>query len=232
MKIIICDDEDIFRKQLKSDLEAYYKSLDILIHLAASGEELLTACGKTQYDLIFLDIEMCGIDGIETAKRLQEKNTKAKIIFLTSHTELAMDGYEVQAFRFLGKPVEHKKLYAALEAFAKSATQEARIAITEEGVQHYLSCADICYVESQNVYLRIVMIETEHRIRKKIKEMAKELPQEMFAVIHRSYLVNMKYIKSFQGNQVVLADGTILPVSKGSKEQFMEQMMRYMRGKN
>ena len=231
MKILICDDEDIFREQLKKDLEAYYQSLDVLIQLVASGEELLAACEKNKYDLIFLDIEMHGINGLETAKRLQEKNTKEKIIFLTSHTELAMDGYEVQAFRFLGKPIEHQKLYAALEAFEKGLTQEKRIVITEEGVWHYLSCEEICYFESQNVYLRIVMQETEHRIRKKLKEMVKELPREMFVVIHRSYIVNMKYIKSFQGNQVVLEDGTILPVSKGNKEQFMEQMMRYMRRK-
>lgn len=231
MKIAICDDEDIFREQLKNDLEAYYRSLDVLIHSVSSGEALLEASEKNKYDLIFLDIEMQGMDGLEAAKCLQQSGTKAKIIFLTSHTELAMEGYEVEAFRFLGKPVEQQKLYAALKAFEACVSKEIRIAITENGMQYYLPCDEICYLESQNVYLRIVMQKEEHLIRRKLKDMAKELPQELFVTIHRSYIVNLKYIKSFQGNQVMLTDGTILPVSKGNKELFTEQMMKYMRGK-
>lgn len=231
MKIAICDDELIFREQLKKELEAYYCSLDVLIVSTCSGEELLTACEKAQFDLIFLDIEMPGQNGLEVAKCLQIKNEKSKIIFLTSHTELAMDGYEVQAFRFLGKPVNRKKLYEALEAFEKSIQKEVRIAITEDGVLHYLSSEEIRYIESQNVYLNIVMQEKEHRIRKKLKEIINDLPTEMFVMIHRSYIVNMKYIRSFEGNQVVLDDGTILPVSKGQKDFFTGQMMRFMRSK-
>lgn len=133
MKIAVCDDEPIFRKQLKAILEEYYCSLDVLVLSYSSGEELLGAVKGNPFDLVFLDIEMEGIDGLETAKRLNELVSDLPVILLTSHTELAMEGYEVRAFRFLGKPVDKRKLQEALGAFEKLRQQEQKIEIVTEG---------------------------------------------------------------------------------------------------
>ena len=112
MRIAICDDEKILQEQLKVEIEGYFNSLDIMTVCFNSGEALLVDFEKNQYDIVFLDIEMNGLNGLQTAKYLHEKKKDLPIVLVTSHTELAMEGYEVQAFRFLGKPIDRNKLYA------------------------------------------------------------------------------------------------------------------------
>ena len=122
MKIMICDDEIYIRDTLKQHLKEYYSSLDVLILSASSGEELLRLVEREQGDVfcIFLDIEMEGMDGLETARRLRAEYPALPILLLTSHTELALEGYEVQAFRFLAKPLRQEKLVEALRAVEKN----------------------------------------------------------------------------------------------------------------
>lgn len=108
MKIAVCDDDLIFQRQIKEELDRYYRSLDVLIEVFSSGESLLEAVCADPYGFfcVFMDIEMPGIDGMETTRRLRKLNRNLPVIFLTSHRDLAMDGYELNAFRFLAKPVE------------------------------------------------------------------------------------------------------------------------------
>lgn len=121
MKIAVCDDEEIFSMKLKKYLEQYYNSIDLIIDVFKSGEDFIRKIKSLtdRYDIVFLDIEMSPIDGIETAKKLRENNKDVIIIFLTSHGEFATDGYEVDAFRFLIKPVQEVKLKRALQDVQK-----------------------------------------------------------------------------------------------------------------
>nr|MBP3598457.1 response regulator transcription factor [Eubacterium sp.] len=229
MRIAVCDDEMIFASQVKECVENYYTSLDVLIDTFSSGEELLENIQKKQFNLVFLDIEMGGKDGLTVARELHELCTGLPIIFLTSHTELAMEGYEVEAFRFLAKPVEEAKLEAALKAFEKMQQRDSQITIVEDGVQRYLRCAEILYIKGENVYLNVFATETNYLVRKKMKELLTELPKDSFVQIHRSFIVNLRFVVSFDGKKISLSDGTELPVSKGNRDGFTQAMMRYMR---
>lgn len=229
MKIAICDDDSVLREQLKNKLEGYFQSLDVLIQNFSSGEDLIDGIEKVTFELVFLDIEMDGIDGFETAKRLKARQPDTTAIFLTSHTDLAMEGYEVQAFRFLAKPIVEEKLYAALQAFEEEFQKDMKIVITENGAQKYIRCKEIRYIKSENVYLKVVTEKEIYWIRKKLKEIAEELPKESFSVVHRSYIINMRYVKSFSGNEIILDDETEIPVSKGKRDFFKQQMMQYMK---
>ena len=104
MKIAICDDEKIMQEYLKEEIDSYFQSLDVLTLCYSSGEELLADYEKQQYDMVFLDIEMKGLNGLQVAKLLHAWKKDLPIVMVTTHTELAMEGYEVQAFRFLAKP--------------------------------------------------------------------------------------------------------------------------------
>lgn len=229
MKIAICDDDSVLREQLKNKLEGYFQSLDVLIQNFSSGEDLIDGIEKVTFELVFLDIEMDGIDGFETAKRLKARQPDITVIFLTSHTDLAMEGYEVQAFRFLAKPIVEEKLYAALQAFEEKFQKDKKIVITENGAQKYIRCKEIRYIKSENVYLKVVTEKEIYWIRKKLKEIAEELLKESFSVVHRSYIINMRYVKSFSGNEIILDDETEIPVSKGKRDFFKQQMMQYMK---
>lgn len=241
MKIMICDDEIYILDTLKQRLKEYYSSLDVLILSASSGEELLRLVEREQGDVfcIFLDIEMEGMDGLETARRLRTEYPALPILLLTSHTELALEGYEVQAFRFLAKPLRQEKLVEALRAVEKSVrtaeTHKLRIAAGDREI--YVDCRDISYVKSENVYLNIVTTGEESSgqehgrllMRGKLKELLTRLPEYIFCQIHRSYIVNLSHVASFDGRNVQMDTGESLPVSGGRREMFRERMTRYLR---
>ena len=241
MKIMICDDEMYIRDTLKQRLKEYYSSLDVLILSASSGEELLRLVERERGDVfcIFLDIEMEGMDGLETARRLRAEYPALPILLLTSHTELALEGYEVQAFRFLAKPLRQEKLVEALRAVEKSVrtaeTHKLRIAAGDREI--YVDCRDISYVKSENVYLNIVTTGEESSgqehgrllMRGKLKELLTRLPEYIFCQIHRSYIVNLSHVSSFDGRNVQMDTGESLPVSGGRREAFRERMTRYLR---
>lgn len=107
MKLAICDDEIVFRKQLIESIDKYYKNYSNLdIYEFSSGEELLESYDSgAVYDIVFLDIEMKDINGLDTAKIIRKYRRNEIIVFLTSHTKYAIDGYEVNALRFLEKPI-------------------------------------------------------------------------------------------------------------------------------
>lgn len=231
MKIAVCDDESIFREQLKTELEQYYRSLDVLVECYSSGEELLANYEKKHHDIVFLDIEMTGMNGLQVARQLHTSNRDLPIVLVTTHTELAMEGYEVQAFRFLSKPVNRDKLIAALQALESMLLEDERISIVNDGVRMFLPCKSICYIKSENVYLQVVTTKESYLIRQKLKEQMKELPPNMFVQVHRSYVVNLRYVVSFDGTNITLEGGTKIPVSKGNRESFKAGMMRYMREK-
>lgn len=241
MKIMICDDEKYIRDDLKKRLEEYYNSMDVLVLPVSSGEELLKIAERERGDVfcIFLDIEMEGMDGLETARRLRAEYPALPILLLTSHTELALEGYEVQAFRFLAKPLRQEKLVEALRAVEKSVrtaeTHKLRVAAGDREI--YVDCRDISYVKSENVYLNIVTTGgessgTEHGrllMRGKLKELLTRLPEYIFCQIHRSYIVNLSHVVSFDGRNVQMDTGERLPVSGGRRELFRERMTRYLR---
>ena len=164
MKIAVCDDESIFQEQLKTELEQYYRSLDVLVECYSSGEELLMDYAKKHHDIVFLDIEMEGMNGLQVARQLHEKNRNLPIVLVTTHTELAMEGYEVQAFRFLSKPVKLDKLIAALQAMESLLLEDEKISIVNDGVNMFLPCKSICYIKSENVYLQVITTKESYLI--------------------------------------------------------------------
>ena len=133
MRVALCDDSNIFRNDAKNKVEAYFNSLDLMIYEYESGESLLKALQILSFDLLILDIEMGGIDGLETAKRIRESGSDMPIILLTSHTEFAMDGYELGVYRFLSKPVQEDKLYDALDSIIQKLGDEKKVMLRADG---------------------------------------------------------------------------------------------------
>lgn len=231
MRIAICEDEQYFREQLQKELNTYYKSLDVLVCSFSSGEDLLKRMEQSEafFDLIFMDIEMPGMDGLETSTQIHNTHPDLPIILLTSHKELAMAGYEVDAFRFLDKPLKREKLYQALQAVEKQRYVKKKITIMENGNERYLSCQDILFIKSENVYLKIVTNHQQYLIRKKLKEQERELPQALFCKVHRSYMVNLSYVSVFDGRSITMKNGEQIPVSRNCRDVFKERMLHYIR---
>lgn len=229
MRIAICDDEKILQEELKREIDRYFNSLDVLTVCFCSGESLLADFEKNQYDLVFLDIEMKGLNGLQVANCLHEKKKDLPIVLVTSHTELAMEGYEVQAFRFLAKPINRSKLQSTLKAVENLIFDDDKISITSNGLQRYITCKSICYIKSENVYLNIVTTKENYLVRQKLKELIRQLTAKRFMQVHRSFVVNLKYVESFDGDNIYMEDGIKIPVSKSNREIFKTQMLHYMK---
>lgn len=232
MKIAVCDDEPVFLEMIRRELEQYFRRLDVEICTFPSGTELLREIKKAPfaYFCIFLDIEMPGLTGLQTANELEREGISTPVILLTSHMEYALKGYEIGAFRFLTKPVSREKLHHALAAVEQQRMADRRLVLSQNGREIYLPLSRILYIKSENVYL-IIHTETAHYlIRKKLKDQQKELPAAQFFQVHRSYVINLSKIQAYDGKNVQLTDGTRIPVGRGRREAFQKAAARFMQG--
>ena len=119
MRIAVCDDEEKYRVHVKTELEKIVNSIDVVIDSFAQGEDLLKKIENKPYDIIFLDIEMPTMDGITIAKKIREQSENMELVFLTNHVEYALEGYEVNALRYLTKPVNPVKLQEVISYMIK-----------------------------------------------------------------------------------------------------------------
>ncbi len=231
MKIALCDDSSIFRRDVRTKVEGYFNSLDLVIDEYESGESLLKTLQILSYDLLILDIEMNGIDGLETAREIRSSGSDMPIILLTSHTEFAMDGYEMGVFRFLAKPVNEEKLYKALDDIVSRMSDDKKIMLRIDGEDRMISVSSIMYITASNVYLDVVMKDGTLVVRKKLKDIMEELPEELFVQIHRSSIVNVSYVASISAGDVVMHDGKKLSATKQKIAELKSYLMKSMRSR-
>lgn len=229
MRIAVCEDESVFRAQIVQEIENYYHSLDVAVDSFSAGEELVEKYEKGKqlgqlphYDILFLDIEMKQMDGFETAKKLHSYGGKEILIYLTSHTEMAMQGYEVDAFRFLAKPLDTNKLVEALGEIEKRFLQEKTILLHTSEQDVMVPVSSILYVEAMKNDVYYTVLEHQHtdcvrtyKVRGKLAEAEEQLKGDGFFRCHRSYLVQLMYVVSYTSKEVVLKTGITLPISRG-----------------
>ena len=133
MRIAICDDEEKYRIQLKTVLDKLLINTDDDIETFSDGNILALKFAESPFDLVFLDIEMPEIDGITLARKLRAVSEKVFIVFLTGHVEYALEGYEVNALRYLTKPVDIDKLKEVLNYVRDKIGSARQIIIREDG---------------------------------------------------------------------------------------------------
>lgn len=232
MKIAICDDERLFRKELSEALYEYFGRLDLTCAEYQDGKEILEAVGKgVTFDALFLDVEMKETDGMTAASELRRMGVTAPIIFLTSHTEMAMEGYEVSAFRFLGKPLRREKLQQTLTDLRDLIQCGKSILIRCDGEDVVVALAELIYAEARNNDLRLVLADREYVIRRKLSDLEQELSKvsDLFVRIHRGYLVNLQHVTKNHGMEVFVSNGDVLSVSRSQASAFKEALLRYVR---
>lgn len=231
MRIAICDDDVATLVSISDFITKTYRDIDLLTDLYSSGEDLLTAVEKKNkgYDLLLLDIEMKGIDGIQVAQKVHELLPEMYVAFTTSHEEFALTGYEVSAFRFLTKPIRPKKLLETISAVRNELLNQKTIHVESSDIEAVLKIKDILYIEAQDKNVKIVQRERPFYDRNGIDFYAQLLLSEDFYRIHRSYLINLGYIKFIDNQDVRMANGDIIPVSRLRKKQFAEVFQFYIK---
>lgn len=164
-------------------------SVDISIFL--SGRELIAS--DKDFDILFLDIEMPDLDGISVKDYFITHRKKTRIIFMTSHQERAMEAFGKNVVRFLVKPLKQKELWSVLEETLSDICGKV-LEIEENGMSLCLPVKQIQYIEAQDKYTTAVTLTGDYLVRRTMKFWEKELPEQDFCRIHKSYLVNLEYL--------------------------------------
>lgn len=221
--IAICDDEEYFRKREKQLIEAYMddKGCQCSIDTFGSGKEMLQAFERLlQYDIIFLDISMQDIDGIETAKEIRKINREVYLVFVTAFITYAPEGYKVDAIRYLLKDdvCLEKAVAECLSAIVDKMNYEERkrVFAFQEG-EMALFLEDILYIES-NLHKLIFHLEGKgeamYTMYAKLDDMDQLLHASGFCRLHKSYLVNLRYVENIKRYRAELINGESLCISK------------------
>ena len=218
-KIAICDDNKIDRTYLNNLVKIWLKDKEDTATISEfeSGESFLFDYEDNDYDILLLDIEMAGIDGVEVAKKVREKNDLMQIIFITGYSDYIADGYDVAALNYLMKPIKEEKLFSVLgKAKEKLAKNERVITLEANGQYYRIPLYKIRYVEVLANYLTIHANE-EVKIKMTLSNFEKML-DERFIRIGRSFIVNLTKISRVSKNELKLDDGTLLPLAKSAYE--------------
>jgi len=227
--VVICDDESIFRAYLRDLLvkDCFAKNVDIHVCEYAEGGSLLDdyRAGLVQADVLFLDIRMQNMDGLKTARLLREEGMEGLIVFLTNLPEYARTGYEVRAFRYLLKEEADEKLGQVMDACRRELGAESYFTFSREHRILRVPKAEIQYFESRK---RVVLLHTaakEYQFYQKLDELENQLAGEGFLRCHRSFLVQERYVRSWQERALWLEDGTMLPVSRNREKEVNRRLM-------
>ncbi len=239
IQIGICDDSIIDRNRILNELNSILKRLDVdcEIHLYNSGNEFLqSADDMSVLDILLLDIDMPGLDGIHVAEHLYNENQLTNVIFVTNHEELVFEAIHYSPFRFIRKNEIENELEEAIIAVLKKIKDEVLLyefGSSQDTVK--IPIKDVLYLESHGHYIHIHTIDDkEHIIRGKISDYDNRISGLGFVRIHLGYLVNIRCIYSITSKEVTLDNGEILPISRKNvdiiKEKHANYMRRFVRG--
>lgn len=231
MKAAVCDDEKIFHKEVSVLLRKYMQSRNIEIYtdFYENGEELLKS--KWEYDLIFLDYQMEGINGIETAEKLREANSDSVIIFISAYPAAALDAYEVKTFRFLVKPIDEAKLFKALDDYLRSIDRDNLLFLNTHEGNYKIKNSEIIYLEGDGKYTTVRTKKHSFRIRLNLKQLEQKLPKSKFIRCSKSFVVGFSHISNHNSTEIVFDNGEKARIgghyAAKFKTEFQNYIMRY-----
>lgn len=184
------------------------------------------------YDLIFMDIMMPGTNGMDSAKKLRSIDKDTLLIFITTISRLAIEGYSVNAFDYILKPLDYPsfslKLKRALDFLPEK--EEGLYEIRSENGKTLIRQADIIYVEVMNHNLTIHTKDGDFRTYGSLKSAAAQLSDRCFERCSSSFLINLNYVSRIDGNQLYLGQGGPVSISRSQKQRFVERFHRYLKG--
>ena len=224
MRILICDDDPVFCDELERDLEQYeiIHRLEFEILKVFSGEQALDALAQGDWDVLFMDIEMPTINGVEAGKRVREQlqNYSLKIIYVSSRQEYAMDLFKVDTFDFLIKPVAYEELEAVLDKLQKTLDRNGEMFVyRKKGQAVRCRLEDILYFESWLKKTIIVTRQKEAEFYAPLKDIYEELKDKKFFYCHKSILVNYDRVAEFHYDRLVLDNGKELEISQSKRKE-------------
>ncbi|MCH5347964.1 MAG: response regulator transcription factor [Oscillospiraceae bacterium] len=235
LKIAICDDEEYIVDKIESCVLRFGidKHIEFKVYKFYNGEALVNS--DVKFNLVFLDIKMHGLDGLEVGKLLKERDMTIPIVYITSFADESQRAHRVHAFDFVVKPFEYENIEVVLRDFKKldKKTRDDFIQVrTGSGDELIQNTDEILYFEYKGQ--RNIIIKTfdeEIPIKGNLYEIYDKLDKSQFTYTHKGYIVNLMQVKSIAKglDKVYLKDGSDIPLSYKKRIEFKESLHNFMR---
>lgn len=224
--IAICDDEknvvEVLAKMVAGILKTCGKKYQICKY--NSGTELIKYIRKI--DLVFLDIDMPGQDGLLTGSKIREMKQDCKIIMATGHEDFYKGAFKIQALRYVTKPFEIKEVTEAIQAFLNTRQGENYIDAFYNRNSYKVKQKEILYIRAMDSYSEIIVQNRVLRTEKSMSKLEEELDDSLFFRIHKQFIVNMSAIEEQKKNSVVIQDKEF-NISRRKKSEFEMKYLEY-----
>ena len=229
-QIAICDDESIICNLLEGMVRRWAKknNIHIKVHVFSASESFLFAYeDDKRFDILLLDIEMSGMNGVDLAQIIRGKNKSIQIVFITGYMDYIAQGYDVEALNYLLKPVNEEKLFEVLDkARERVSVSDKIIYIESSGEMIQLPLHYILYTEVNRNYITIYTLEGKYIRKQTLRDLEDELDERFFRA-GRSFLVNLMHIKRTSKAEIELKNGDIIPLSRGRYEAINQAIINY-----
>ena len=231
MNCLIVDDEPIAQDILKS----FISKVDYLTLVAccSSANEAFNEVQKNTIDLVFLDINMPGIDGIAFAKIIPKE---IHVIFTTAYREFAIEGFDLQATDYLLKPIPFERFLKSIAKAQKLISNNRNqtlsdvpdfLFVRQDRKMEKIAIQEILYIESYSDYIKIHLADTVYVVRESISNFEKKLPADTFIRFHRSYIGNITAINSYT-HEYLEINGKSLSISRSYKEEVLNRLSKFV----
>ena len=227
MNIVLCDDDKKTQEEVRQLVHRiqYEIGEELVFFAVSSGDELLRF--STEYQILILDIEMPGMDGIQTGRYLRAQNNGCEIIVLTNAAERMPEAFHIRAYRFLSKPIKYDELKEAIQASVRAKIGYQRIDVLN-GVSHSrIRMMDILYVKAAGSYLEIYTGTRKFTKNCSLKSMEALLENNYFSKCGRGIMINLEHVKSVKSRIIELDGGETLVSSLRCYKHFFDDYAKY-----
>lgn len=231
LKVGICDDEEEFILELKGYISEYSKknNVEIMVHTYKNPEDLLTFIEKEEtLNIVFLDILLKGISGVEVGRMIRSnlKNETIQIVFVSSKEGYAMQLFDIRPMNFLIKPINYQKTKYILDEYDRLYHFQNHYFEYNIGKSHFIVNEQaIMYFQSQGKKVHIVSQIERKEFYGKLSDILFQLNDKNFCMVHKSYIINMRYAIEYQKECVIMANGETIPVSRSMRNNLNRKLL-------
>lgn len=229
MRILICDDEERYILPLQEYLKDYMVERDIPCDITTATQSQNIFKSRDVFDIAFLDIQIAEIDGLSLARELRRRNGKTALFFITNYEGYQDSAMDLHALRYFTKPFDPDRLCSGLDrAMEYINGAYVDIFLYSKGVQQRVLVDDILFLTLENRKIVIQTTKNRFLVTGKLEEWADRFPHFFFRQVHKSFLVNLHYVDVYAYSELIMSDGTRIPVAPKKQSEFRRIWFEYL----